>query len=45
MIDISFCEIRGTTTLIDDTVDLMHLSENVELNNNNLCTPKPENID
>jgi|GEM_PF-4960340 len=30
---------------INDTVDLMPLSENVELKNNNLRTPKPENID
>jgi len=31
--------------VINDTVDLMPLSENVELKNNNLRTPKPENID
>ena len=32
-------------SIINDTVDLMPLSENVELKNNNLRTPKPENID
>ena len=42
---ISFNSTPRSLRFINDTVDLMPFSENVEPKNNNLHTPKSENID